>query len=225
MAINVAGAASGIGQEVETNTRAARAVLRPIDVGVLGSYSACVQSGIMAAGLAGNSPIVAFLWKPTVAPTSLCLIRRIKMSAWNLGTAFTAGNWLFNFFMARAFTVQDTGGGAATLTTNNAKLRTTMALTQAAIQVSATATLSAGTRTKDANPFRTLAGGIPNTAFSPMLADTEIFRQQPGEWPIVLASTGEGFVIEATVAATGTWTFGVTIDWDEVSSYGAAALA
>jgi hypothetical protein len=46
---------------------------------------------------------------------------------------------VFDFFMARAFTVQDTGGGAVTLTTNNAKLRTSIATTQAAIQVSATA--------------------------------------------------------------------------------------
>jgi hypothetical protein len=84
---------------------------------------------------------------------------------------------------------------------------------------------TAGTRTKDANPFRTLAGVVANAAFAAMLPEqTEVFRQQPGEWPIVLA-TGEGFVIEATVPATGTWTWGCDIDWDEVSSFGAAVLS
>jgi hypothetical protein len=150
--------------------------------------------------------------------TSLALIRRIKFSAWNLGTGFTAGNFLFDFLVARAFTVQDTGGGAATLTTNNAKLRTSFATTQAAIQASTTATLSAGTRTLDANPLRSLAGVVANAAFAAMLPDTEVFRQQPGEWPLTLAGSGEGFVIQATVPATGTWTFGCAIDWDEVAS-------
>jgi hypothetical protein len=36
---------------------------------------------------------------------------------------------------------------------------------------------------------------------------------------------GEGFVIEATVPATGTWTLALHIDWDEVSSYGPLTLA
>jgi hypothetical protein len=46
MAINVAGAVSGVGQEVETGIARRRTVLRPIDIGALGSYSACVKSGI-----------------------------------------------------------------------------------------------------------------------------------------------------------------------------------
>lgn len=218
MGLPIQGGTSGNIAEVAANTNALRVFERPVNVGALGSYTVCAKSGIMAAGLAGASPIYAFLWKPAIVATSLCAIRRIKMGAWNLGTAFTAGNWLFDLFVARAFTVQDTGGGAVTLTTNNGKLRTAFATTQAAIQVSATATLSAGTRTKDANPFRTLAGGIPNTAFSPMLADTTVFNAAPGEWPLIFAGTGEGFVIEATVPATGTWTFGVSIDYDEVAS-------
>jgi hypothetical protein len=191
---------------------------RPVNVGALGSYSATIKSGIMAAGLGAAAPVLAFLWKPATVTTSLALIRRIKFSAWNLGTGFTAGNFLFDFLVARAFTVQDTGGGAATLTTNNAKLRTSFATTQAAIQASTTATLSAGTRTLDANPLRSLAGVVANAAFAAMLPDTEVFRQQPGEWPLTLAGTGEGFVIQATVPATGTWTFGCAIDWDEVAS-------
>jgi hypothetical protein len=215
MGISLIGNAGTVA-EVEAAHKALRATLRPIDVGALGSYAITVKSGVMAAGLAGDSPVLAFRWAPTTTG-ALALIRRIKFSAWNLGTGFTAGNFVFNFFMARAFSAQDTGGGAVTLTTNNAKLRTAYATTQAAIQASTTATLSAGTRTKDANSFRTLAGVIANAAFSAMLPEqTEVFRQQPGEQPIVLA-TSEGFVIEATVPATGTWTWGCAIDWDEIA--------
>lgn len=211
--------------EVETGTRAMRAVLRPDDVGALGSFSLAPKSGIMAAGLSANSPILAFLWKPAVVAASVCKIRRISFAAWNLGTGFTAGNFVFDFFMARAFTVQDTGGGAVTLTTNNGKTRTSMATTQAAIQASATATLTAGTRTKDANAFRTLGGVVANAAFAAFQSYAEVYRAAPGEQPLILAGTGEGFVIEATVPATGTWTWSCAIDYDELSSYGPLTLA
>lgn len=218
MGIPLQGSPSGNVAEVAANTNALRVFERPVNVGALGSYGVAVKSGIMAAGLGAAAPILAFLWKPATTPTALAVIRRIKFSAWNLGTGFAAGNFLFDFLVARAFTVQDTGGGAVTLTTNNGKLRTSFGTTQAVIQASATATLTAGTRTLDANPFRTLAGVVVNSAFASMLSDTVVFEQKPGEWPMIFAGTGEGFVIQATVAATGTWTWGCAIDWDEVAS-------
>lgn len=218
MALQIQGSSGNIA-DVDANTGGLKVNERPINVGALGSYSVCGLSGIMAAGLGSAAPVYAFLWKPTTPTTALALIRKIRFNAWNLGTGFTAGVWTFNFFMARAFTVQDTGGGALTLTTNNGKQRTAFGTTQAAIQMSTTATLTAGTRTKDANPFRTLNGVVANSAFASGLpADVEVYRAQPNEWPIVLAGSGEGFVIEATVPATGTWTFAVTVDWDEVVS-------
>ena len=185
-----------------------------------GSYSVVVKSGIMAAGLAGASPILAFLWKPAVVPTSLCLVRRIRFQVQNLGTAFAVGSFVFDFLMARAFTVQDTGGGVVTLTANNAKVRTSFATTQAAIQASATATLTAGTRTLDANPFRSILSDLTTAAvpFTSVITDTAIWSQAPGEWPMILAPSGEGFVIQATVPATGTWSWACGIDWDEVPS-------
>lgn len=205
--------------KVDANTGAGLVNLRPVDVGALGSYSATVKTGIMAAGLGAAAPIVAFLWKPTTPATALCLMRKMKFSMYNLGTGFAAGDVLFEWYVARGFTVQDTGGGAATLTTNNAKLRTSYATTQAAIQVSATATLSAGTRTLDANPLRALQSVAGTSAFgSIILPETEIFRVQPGEQPLILAGSGEGVVIQATVPATGTWTGYATFDWDEVLS-------
>ena len=218
MAISLQGSASGNVAEVDAQN-AVRIQPRPVNIGALGSYSCTVKSGIMAAGLAGASPIVAFLWKPATVTTSLALIRRMRFSLYNLGTGFAAGDALFEWYVARAFTVQDTGGGVATLTTNNAKLRTSFAVTQAAIQVSATAALSAGTRTLDANPLRAWQSVAGTSAFGSIVSpEVEVFRQQPGEWPLVLAGSGEGVVIQATVPATGTWTFYAGFDWDEVAS-------
>lgn len=217
MAIQIQGN-GGTVAEVDTTARAQRSVLRPIDVGALGSYSVAAVSGVMAAGIAGASPILNLRWAPATVTSSLALIRRIKFTAWNLGTGFVAGVFTFNAFIARSFSADDTGGGLVTLTTNNAKLRTSHATTQMTIRASATATLTAGTRTKDANPFRVLSGVVANAAFAAMLPEqTEVFRQQPGEYPITLA-TGEGIVIEATVPATGTWSWACSVDWDEVAA-------
>ena len=214
MGINIAGGVTGSKQEVETTSLAARITHRPIDVGALGSYAVSVKSGIMAAGLSANSPILAF----RNAGTAVALIKKVRFIAQGLGTGFTAGATVFDLFAARTFTVQDTGGGAVTLTTNNAKLRTSYATCSVVIQASATATLTAGTRTKDANPIRTLLSDVPAAAFSVVLADDIFFEAKPGEHPIVLVPN-EGFAIEATVPATGTWTWACGIDWDEVAAY------
>jgi hypothetical protein len=185
----------------------------------------CVKSGIMAAGLAGASPILAFLWKPGRGHhLALPDPPHQVLSAWNLGTGFAAGNFVFDFFMARAFTVQDTGGGAVTLTTNNAKLRTSMPPRRPPSRSRRPATLTAGTRTKDANPFRTLAGVVANAAFSPMLPETEVFRQQPGEWPIVLADR-RGLRDRGHRPGHRHLDLRRDIDWDEVSSFGPLTLA
>jgi hypothetical protein len=45
-----------------------------------------------------------------------------------------------------------------------------------------------------------------------------MFDQRPGEHPLVLAQN-EGFVIQATVPATGVWFFAVKVDWVEIATY------
>lgn len=202
--------------KVDANTAALYVNDRPIDVGAFGSYSAGGVSGIMAAGLAGASPIFTFRGAAAAGPN--CIIRRVLFSAIGLGTGFTAGSALFNMFAARAFTVNDTGGGAATLTTNNAKRRTSFATTAIQdLRISATATLTAGTRTKDATTLASIFGVASNTASIVMVPPTELIRYSAEAWPLVIAPN-EGFTIEATVPATGTWSFSVNVDWDEVAS-------
>jgi hypothetical protein len=59
--------------------------------------------------------------------------------------------------------------------------------------------------------------GAATSAYSTL--PTEFFKPEwSGEWPLVLAQN-EGFIIRATVPATGTWDFAVTMEWSEVSAF------
>jgi hypothetical protein len=121
---------------------------------------------------------------------------------------------------ARSFTASDTGGTSILPSGNQNKQRTglmgTTLLTDA--RISQTATLTAGTRTKDAQALASLVAGVPAVAGQQILLPYPIFDQRPGEHPLVLAQN-EGFVIEATVPATGVWFFGVKVDWVEIAAY------
>src|SRR5882724_5676885 len=102
MGIPIQGSASGNVAEVD-GQNAIRIQPSPVNIGALGSFSVTVKSGIMAAGLAGAAPVVAFLWKPATVTSSLCLMRKMKFSLYNLGTGFAAGDFLFEWYVARAF--------------------------------------------------------------------------------------------------------------------------
>jgi hypothetical protein len=204
--------------EVEANTKAARVTLRPEDFGGLGIYSVGGVSGLMAAGLAGASRIFSFRWGDT---TRLALVKRVTFSAGNDSTAFTAGTCLFNMFRAQSFTVSDTVGTSLVPTVNQNKLRTTgmgsSLLTSA--RIATTLAVSGGTiTTTDAQPVGALCCSVPNVAGSAMLSPWPLFEAMPGEHPLVLAQD-EGFLIQATVPATGTWKFSVRVDWTEIAAY------
>lgn len=203
--------------EVEAGTKAARVTLRPEDYGALGSYSLSGASGIMAASLAANSPVYSFRWGDA---TRFALLKRVTISLGCDTVAFAAGSIILNMFIARSFSVADTGGASILPTGSGNKLRTTgMGTTLASdIRMSATATLTAGTRTKDGQACASLVTGAPAVAGQQLLIPTAIWDQRPGEHPLFLAQN-EGFVIEATVPITGTWKFGVKTDWLEVTAY------
>lgn len=203
--------------EVEANTRAARVTLRPEDYGSLGIYSNGNVSGVMAANLAANAPIVSARWTDAA---KLCLIKRVTFSAAAGATVFTAGVALFNLFVARSYTVVDSGGTSILPSGNQAKMRTSgMGTTLFGdMRISSTATLTAGTRTLDSNPISSIAAGVLATAGSNIVNPFAMVDQRPGEHPLLLAQN-EGIVIQATVPATGTWQFGVKIDWTEITAY------
>jgi hypothetical protein len=191
--------------------------IAPLYAGLTGSYAKTLSTGTMGAGLASAAPIYSFRY----TGANFAVIKRVTMSAGNAGTGFAAGVATFNLFAARAFTASDSGGTAGTLTGNNGKLRTSFVTTGVGdIRIASTGTLTAGTRTLDTDPLGGVTVGVPVTANATLVAagTTLIDPKNAGDYPLVLA-TNEGFVIQATVPATGTWSGSVFVEWDEYSAY------
>ena len=180
-----------------------------------GSYSATMTSGTIGAGLAAASPIYAFRY----TGTGVAVVRRVIFSAGDL-VGFAAGFVNLQLFAARAFTASDTGGTAATLTGNNAKLRTSFATTGVGqIMIANTGTNTPGTRTLDSTALGGLSVSVLTTAGASVIAPTNLFGPfDAGLYPAAFANN-EGFVIQATVPATGTWQATITVEWDEYAAY------
>jgi hypothetical protein len=196
---------------------AKKIIVRPNDVGALGSYAFLATTGTMAAGLAADSPIFSFRWGTNLGP--LALIKEVRIAVNSL-TGFTAGIGKLQLFIARSFSASDSGGAAITLTNNQAKKRASFGSSLVTdVRISTTATLTAGTRTKDTLPFAGLHFAVPTTANFVMLPTAGLWLpNHGGEWPIVLGQN-EGIVIQATVPATGTWNGLIQIVWDEIGAY------
>src|SRR6266853_3826937 len=114
---------TSVAQDGSLQTMRHLAMPYPVDYGIGGCFQLCSKSGIMAAGLAANSPIYSFRW---ASIQFNAIVRRVRMQAWSLGTGFTAGLALFDMFVCRGWTVADTGGITDTLTVDNGNLRSAM---------------------------------------------------------------------------------------------------
>jgi len=215
MTIQLGDLVRGNSQAVE-GQQAARVTLRGVDYGVLGSYAKGLQSGTIAAGLSAGSIVYAMRY----FNGNLALVRRVKISAANLGTAFAAGAARFDMFVDRGESAIDaTGGLSGTVSGNIGKLRTNMGTPQnVAFDISSTGALSGGTETPDTDPLASLIGGVPATAGIGILTGVDLWAPRPGELPLVLANN-EGFIIKATVPATGNWGLAVAVEYDEVAAY------
>jgi hypothetical protein len=213
--LGIQGYSSGNGVEAAANTNALRVSERPMNVGAYGSYSFGSPGGIEAAGASANSPI--FSMRSAAANGPNVVIRRFTFNAMAYTTAFTAGQALFQLFVARAFSASDTGGTQATMTTNNMKRRTAFATTALQdLRYSTTGVLTAGTRTLDGTPIASLGAPVPATSVSyNLVGPWDMLRYGPEAWPLILAPN-EGLILQATVPATGTWQWFVSVDWDEI---------
>lgn len=185
-------------------------------------WGVALKSGIMAAGLAANSEIFQFR---NVDATNLRTVRVLAavLSAVTDTTGFTAGAGFFDLVPARAWTVDGSGGAAATLTTNNGKLRTanqggasTLGVA-GAVRIATTAALVAGTKTLDAQGVAAVAGAFTATAGSSILAPSNLLTMGVNldNEPLVLGHN-EGFVIRADVPVVGTWKFAVHVLFAEL---------
>lgn len=220
MAIQVQGN-SGVVAEVDGTTfRSLRVTSRPVEYGALGLYRASMISGTMAAGLAGASEIFQARWTDA---TRLCLVFGFQLDGLaGSATAFTAGFANASLTIARNWSADGSGGNAATLTGNNNKLRTSMGTSLfGAVRASSTAALTAGTKTLDSQAVGQITFSIGVATSIIYLGQVALYgelEQNANPSPIVLAQN-EGVVARATVPATGTWQFGVTMAWAEVTSY------
>ena len=202
---------------MEANTRAARVTVRPIDVGSLGAYSVAATSGTIAAGAVANAPVFSFRWGDA---TRVCLVRKVSVAMASLATGFAAGIGQLGFIIARGFSSSDSGGIVLTLTGNNAKRRTSFGSTLVTdSRISSTGALTAGTRTLDTNDASLLQFAVGTATNTVMLATMPIWSPDwAGDWPLVLVQN-EGFIIRATVPATGTWQVQVCVEWCETAAF------
>lgn len=218
MAIQVQGFDGTVAAVDGTNYRALRTTLRPIDYGALGTYRLSLLSGTMAAGLAANSEVFQFRWSDA---TRLCVITSIIWDGLSgSATAFAAGFGKVDVLVARSWTADGAGGSAATITGNNQKIRTSMGTTLlGAARISSTAALTAGTKTLDSHAIAQYSAAFGTATSTQWIPMVDLFHADAGsESPLILAQN-EGFVIRATVPATGTWQFGCTVAWTEVTAF------
>jgi hypothetical protein len=216
MGIQLQGNAGTIAEVDGTGMRALRVTPRPVDPGALGAYRASMITGAMAAGLAANAEVFQFRWTDA---TRLCVITKVQFDGLGSIVAFAAGFAAFRGIVARSFTASGTGGTAATLTGNNLKQRTSHGTTLAGdIRIASTAALGAGTKTLDAQAFGAVVNGLSATAGIGISEGAIFDANAGGGYPLVLAQN-EGFAVQATVPATGTWTAGFTVEWTEVTAY------
>lgn len=200
---------------------------KPRDPGTLGAYAKGLRSGIMAAGLTADSQVFHFRWAHA---TRICVVESVRIWAGNLGTAFAAGGFNFRLFRVQAWSADGSGGNAGTFTGANGKKRNRFATSSGlTMRVSSTAALTAGTQGAiDSDPIGQAGGSVTATAGTSMLpGSTELLQPSSGK-PYDLILTGvaaaeEGFIVTATVPATGTWTFGVDVCWVELTAEDASS--
>lgn len=218
MAIQIQGSGGVVADVSGTLFRSLKVQQMPLDYGALGIYRKGLLTGTMAAGLAAAANVFSFRWGDA---TRLCVLQKLICDGLSgSATAFTAGFGSLRAFFARSFTASDSTGTAATLTGNNNKLRTSMGTTLLTdMRISATAALTAGTRTLDTDPFSQISLTFGTATSAQYLNPTVMYGEDVGpEMPAIFAQN-EGFVIQATFPATGTWQTGFTARWAEVTAF------
>ncbi|HWB77206.1 MAG TPA: hypothetical protein VG755_19705 [Nannocystaceae bacterium] len=202
--------------EVDAGTSALRIDTHPDDDSALGSFGVSLASGNMAAGLAADAEVFFFRW---THPSIVASIQRVRM--WAGGIAeFTAGRYRFELLLARGWSSHSASGTTASMTGDSGKKRVGSASSQvAAIEIASTAALTAGTKAIDAQGVGSVGGstrGFGSFAEKLITPSGELFRYG-GEAHAIVLRRNEGLVLTATVPASGTWRFGVDVEWCELA--------
>ena len=197
---------------VDPTFKAARVTIRPPEV--TGAYRISQRSGLIAASTAAASILYAFRY----TGTGVAIVSSVRIGL-NVTTAYTAGSISFGLYFTRSFTViETTNMTAATLSGNNAKLRTSHATTSALSSICTTTGGTLATGTDDSQPLAALTFNLPNTITGQMVQDFYNFNLQ--SHPMVCAQN-EGFRIrnDTAFAATGVSNLVVSVEWSEATAY------
>lgn len=211
-----AGISSGAPVEVETGHAAMRASVRPNDVGSLGQYALSGQSGTY-----NNLGASTLLWSMRTG----AIAASVKRLALQVAAIPTPPNVVlittYQLFIARNFTVADTGGSVMQ---GPGKARSSHGGSQLADMRILSTALVAGTRTLDATSIATILSPTPaNVALPvPVAKSWPLLDRRAGEWPIILGPN-EGLVL---VGANGGGTSAgalvaqIDVEWEELAPFG-----
>jgi hypothetical protein len=177
-----------------------------------GDYSITVISGALTT-VAADGPVWSCRW---TSETKACVVKSVCLHL-DCTTAYTTAQpTSYGLYFARSYTAVDSGGTAATLTTNNGKLDTSYPTTAMAdMRIGTTGVITAGTRTLDAQAIDVFS--FATTALG--AGGQEIARYGGADdiQQIILRSN-EGLVLHNLVlmGAVGVVKLYVTLVWAEV---------
>ncbi|HEV7675088.1 MAG TPA: hypothetical protein VGQ12_11215 [Candidatus Angelobacter sp.] len=203
---------------------------------VLGCYQVNGRTATYG-GLSAAAPLFSFRWGDA---TRIAIINHVKVQVIATVAATTAGQAERELIIARGFSASDTGGTAVTLTGNNQKMRTSQGTSLVTDMRFFGGTISAGTRTLDANPIASAVAWLPlnmtgvdigcsgagptGAAWSCVSSSgyIDLLNTANGQdYPLVLAQN-EGFIVrigkDAMPAGATQQTY-LTVQWCEANAY------
>jgi len=226
MPITHQGFGVGTAGEVDTGTRAVRAVERPQDYSRFTSNRRSSVLATIAGNQAANGAYLTMLY----GGDGLALVRQVSIGIGGI-TAFTAGAFTVQLFFCRQVSAAATGGTTVQqgLTNpNDGKLRSRMRHddfggislnTAAQFMVGNAALMTFAPTGIDANPLSSLTSGALGAGQQEIFSNgTKLWNAKPGEHPIVLGMQ-DGIVLKATPPTIGTWSLNINARWDEVPAY------
>lgn len=176
-------------------------------------YSVTMVSGALTT-VAADGPVWSCRWTNQVLAA---VIHRVVVQ-WATITAFAAAQAVSHgLYFARSFTAADSGGAAATLTTNNGKMQTSMSTTAMTdIRMASTGAITPGTRTLDAQPLMITTGA--STGIGTVSLGADYFFGGSDDFMPVILRQNEGLVLNNLIlmGATGVINLYVGMQWSEV---------
>jgi hypothetical protein len=183
------------------------------------------STGPMAAGLAQDSQIFQLRWD-SGSGWAKGLIRRVLLTHFaTVSTAFAAGLFRFTLHTVREWTANGTGGTSLnTAFIGSLEVQQDVAIpigggANSDIRIATTAALGEGSQNAKSLGVGMVAGVVPNSVGSHLPAHGgELYNWRHSGEPIVL-DDNNGVAVKATVPQTGTWIFGIQVEFAAATTY------